>query len=308
MSTIKKYLKKSNYTKEVYYSANEKLLAFMIKVSPITASKYLYKRAIGKKLNLNKPEDFNEKLQWLKINWQHPLVVKCADKYEVREHVKKCGCEETLTELYGVYNNTSEINWNKLPKKFVLKTTNSCGTNIICNDKSKMNKNDVFRKLEKWLKIDYGLKYAEIHYSKMVPKIICEEYIETDAGLLPNDYKLYCFNGKPKLILVITERESGNHQRNFLDLNWKEMDLLKEKKDKQTPAMPKNYAQMISFAEKMAKGFPFVRIDFYSAGDRTIFGEMTFTPVGGFASYFNEDALKLLGNWIELPEKYTDLD
>lgn len=306
MLDIKKLFNKSDLIRGIYQSANKKFVALLVKISPVLASKYLFKRAIGKKLNLNNPQDFNEKIQWLKLYWQHPLVVKCADKYEVRDYVKECGCGEILNELYGVYNDVSEIDFNALPQKFVLKTTNSCGTNIICNNKSKLDKDKVFGKLKKWLKIDYGLNYAEIHYSKIKPKIVCEKYIETDAGLLPNDYKVYCFNGKLKVILVITDRETGYPQRFFFDLDWEEMDLMKEKIiNKRSPSKPKSLRQMILYAEKLSKRFPFVRVDFYDFKDRPILGEMTFTPVGGLASYYKEDALKMLGDWIELPKKYS---
>src|SRR5690606_8377244 len=175
----------------------------------------LYKNRLGKKLNLRDPKDFNEKLQWLKLYWQHPLVIQCADKYEVRSFVQERGCEAILNELYGVYKDVSEIEWEKLPSKFALKTTNGSGTNIICSDKSKLDKREVFEKLDDWLKKDYSLVAAEVHYSKMVPQIICEKFIETDDGLLPNDYKLFCFNGEPRVILVVTERASGEYQRHF---------------------------------------------------------------------------------------------
>ena len=126
----------------------------MVKVSPVLATKYIYKRATGKSIDLNNPKSFNEKVQWLKLYWQHPLVVQCADKYEVRAFIKERHCEDILNPLYGVYNDTSEIDWDKLPEKFVLKTTNGCGTNIICKDKDELDKEEIVTKLKKWLKTD----------------------------------------------------------------------------------------------------------------------------------------------------------
>ena len=209
-------MKNNDFIRNNLLAVEKRLFAILVKSSPVLATKYKYRRATGKSINLDNPKTFNEKVQWLKLYWQHPLVAKCADKYEVREFIQERNCDEILNPLYGVYDATSEIDWDKLPEKFVLKTTNGCGTNIICKDKGKLDKEEVFTKLNKWLKTDYSLRFAEIHYSKMTPRIICEKYIETEDGLLPNDYKVFCFNGKPKFILAINERETGNHQRYFL--------------------------------------------------------------------------------------------
>lgn len=306
MSLIKSILKKSTIIRAVLQKGTKYILAALVKVTPLLASKYLYRKTTGKKLDIKNPKDFNEKLQWLKLYWQHPLVRKCADKYEVREYVKNCGCEEILNELYGVYDDVRQIEWDLLPDKFVLKTTNSCGTNIICTDKSKLNRNESFGKLRKWLKTDYGLCYAEIHYSKIKPRIICEKYIESDGGALPKDYKIFCFNGTPRIIQVITDRGVGQPKRYFYDLEWNVMDLTKEYlTEMKELCRPKNLDQMIAYSRRLAKGFPFVRVDFYDTEERAILGEMTFTPVGGLATYYREEALKKFGDWISLPKKYT---
>ncbi len=304
--SIKEVIKKNQLVRNKLIAFEKKLVAILVKLSPVLATKYIYKRATGKSIDLNNPKSFNEKVQWLKLYWQHPLVVQCADKYEVRAFIKERHCEENLNPLYGVYNDTSEIDWDKLPEKFVLKTTNGCGTNIICKDKDELDKEEVFTKLNKWLKTDYSLQFAEIHYSKMTPRIICEKYIETEDGLLPNDYKVFCFNGEPKFILAINERETGTHQRYFFDLNWNLLEYEKKKnisKSYNTPRKPKSLSQMIDSSLRLSEGFPFVRVDFYDGKNKPIFGEMTFTPVGGLATYYKDDIATMLGEWIELPEK-----
>src|SRR5699024_7661163 len=130
---------------------------------------------------------------------------------------KECGCEEILNQLYFVYDSVSEILWEEIPDKFALKTTNGCDTYIVTRDKSNLDKDESLRKLKKWLDIDFGLQYAEIHYSKMKPRIICEKYIETDAGLLPNDCKFFCFNGEPKFLYVGVIDESGYTHKTYYD-------------------------------------------------------------------------------------------
>lgn len=304
MLKIKEKLKKNERIRNFYNKAYKRYVALLVKTSPVLASKYLYKKTTGKKLNLKEPKAFNEKLQWLKLYWQHPLVAKCGDKYEMRQYVKDCGCEEVLNELYGVYEDATEIDWEVLPQKFVLKVTNGCGFNIICDDKSKLDKTKAINQLNEWLKTDYSLYAAELHYAKMKPRIICERYIETNAGFLPNDYKIYCFNGKPKLVLVVTERDN-DPKLFFLDLNWCKLDIGKKDTKGDLPNKPDCFNDMLEYAEKLAKPFPFVRVDFYDFNGIPILGEMTFTPAGCMAMNFNEYGLEMLGDMLQLPEKYT---
>lgn len=279
------------------------MLSFITKFSPVIATKYIYRRATGEKLNLKNPKNFNEKIQWLKLYWKNPLIVKCADKYEVRKYVIDNGFEEILNEMYGIYNNTSEIEWETLPDKFALKTTNGCGTNIICNDKGKFEKEEAFGKLDKWLKKDYGLEFAEIHYSKITPRIISEKYIETDSGLFPIDYKIFCFNGKPEFIYVGIEREKGL-KRVFMDLNWNKLDITKDSSNNSLNInKPETLDEMLYYAEVLSRPFPFVRIDFYNLDGKVIFGEMTFTPSGGLSTYYKDEALEYLGEILKLPAK-----
>ena len=275
-------------------------------LSPTMASKMLYTLSTRKILNINNPTTFNEKLMWLKLNWQNPLVVKCADKYEVRDYVKSCGHENILTKLYGVYQSPDEIIWSDLPDKFAMKCTHGCGFNIICDNKDELNKTEAINKLEQWMKTRYVFEAIEIQYDKMTPRIICEEYIETEAGLLPNDYKIYCFNGEPKLTLVCTER-TDNVKLDFMDLEWNQMDIgANGWESGKIPKKPESYNEMIKICRDLAKPFPFVRIDFYDYNGKPILGEMTFTPAGCAARYYNNKGLNLLGDMIELPEKYLD--
>lgn len=280
------------------------IISILVRLSPVLASKILFRLKTGKILNLENPRDFNEKLQWLKLYWRHPLVSKCADKYEVREYIKSCGCEEILNQLYGVYEDAREIDWDQLPEKFVLKATHGCGWNIICNDKSKLDKEKAKKQLNQWLKVDLSLHAAELHYGKIKPKIISERYIETDAGFFPIDYKVFCFNGEPKVVRVTTDRGSG-FKLSHLNLNWEELDIeKKEVKNEKIPKKPACYNQMLDYAKKLSAPFPFVRVDFYDFQGKPIFGEMTFTPSACMATYFTEKGLKILGDMLELPEKY----
>ena len=270
------------------------------KLSPELAIKLIYRVSFGKKLNLNNPRMFSEKLMWLNLYWNDDIKVKCSDKYEVRKYIEEIGEGNTLNELYNVYDSVDEINWNELPEKFVLKCTHGSGTNIICKSKKDLNIENAICQLNKWMKTDYSLFSAELHYSKIKPRIICEKYIETENGGFPIDYKIYCFNGEPKITLVCEEREKGKTKQSYYDKRWNRIYIEAEESNISDVIKPVNYDKMLSMAERVSKNIPFVRVDLYDFQGNILFGEMTFTPRGCLNTNISEDAQKQLGNWLSI--------
>ncbi len=271
-------------------------------ISPLLLSKIMYYHKYKKKLNLKDPIMFNEKLMYLKIkNYNNNNIVwQCSDKYLVREYAKKHGVEEKhLPKLMYVYNTSDEINFDTLPNKFALKCTHGCGFNIICTDKEKLNKKETLEKLKKWQKTKFGYESAEVHYTHIKPLIICEEYLNFKDEL-PNDYKVYCFNGVPKVILVCSERDKGL-KLNFYDLKWNELLIGKNKyRNKNEIKKPNCFEKMIEISKKVSAEFPFVRVDFYEYKNDAILGEMTFTPAACLANYYTPKGEKYLGSLLKI--------
>ena len=252
-------------------------------ISPTLTSKFYYMMKVGKKLNLKNPKTFNEKLMWAKLNCykDDTLVIKCADKYLVRDYIKDSGCEELLNDLIGVYNTVDEIDFDKLPNQFVLKINNAAGYNIICSDKTKLDVEKVKKTLNKWLKNPYWKFYAEVHYKEIPVKIVCEKFLETSDGNAIEDYKFYCFQGKPLFCMVCVGRNLGKPKYYFMSKDWELMRINPagiNAPDDFSLAKPKCIDEMYKYAEILSKPFEFVRVDFYSYQDKTIFGELTFTP------------------------------
>lgn len=266
-------------------------------------TKVFYRIVMGRKLNLNKPETFNEKIQWLKLNYYpyNSTVIQCADKYRVREYVKSKGLDDTLIGLYGVWDNVQDIPWDDLPDKFALKCNHGCAYNIICDDKNSLDKKKAIKQLNRWMKEDFSLFNCEVHYSRIDRKIICEKYIETDGGFFPVDYKFFCFNGKPAFIGVFIER-STELKRVFMDLDWKPLRITKDCIS-DIPKRPSCYTQMLHDVEILCKDFVFVRVDLYALNNSVVFGELTFTPTGGMAPFFLSAADRELGDLLVIPDE-----
>lgn len=266
-----------------------------------TMSKIYFRIVLKKKLNLKNPQTFNEKIQWCKLYYypRSKRVVTCADKYAVREYIKRKGYGETLTPLLGVWDNANDIEWDKLPDQFVLKCNHGCAYNIVVPDKRKLDEVKATKQLNDWLKEDFGAFNIELHYSKIKPhKVICEEFL----GESITDYKFFCFNGEPKYIYVsndlIHDRQA---QIGFFYLDGTKMPLTRDDyTDIPEVKLPPFFDKMTQMAKKLSQDFPFVRVDFFIANGRYYFAELTFTPGAGMMPFNPEKYDLEWGNMLDI--------
>lgn len=273
----------------------------LYKISPTLELKLLFRIKQEYGLNLKNPKTFNEKIQWIKIYDRNPLMPKCVDKYTVREYITKRKCSEILNELIWEGFNPEEIPFDKLPEKFVIKVTHGSTFNIICTDKNKLNIEEAKRKLKKWLKEKFLPCYGEWFYGIEKPRIIVEKFIESEEEL--KDFKVFCFNGEPKIIGVYSNRNSGNLCQEMYDINW---NLLEGHTNhyalpKKLTQKPKNIQKMLKYAKKISKGFNHVRVDFFNPNNNLIFGEMTFTSSAGYGKFSSKKFAEEMGDYLELP-------
>ncbi|TYB33249.1 MAG: carbonic anhydrase [Flexistipes sinusarabici] len=269
--------------------------------------KIQYRVKTWRKLNLKNPKRFTEKLQWYKLYYRDPLLAKCSDKYLVRNYVEEKGLSHILNELYGVYNDVDEIDFSGLPDKFVLKSTNGGGGNniIICKDKNKLDVEKARKQMKKWLIPQKNGGGREWVYYRHKPKIIAEKYIESgNKGLI--DYKFFCFNGDPKYLYVISERDFGNKAKlGIFDIDFNKLNYYRKDESKMIEKIkkPKNYEEMIETAKLLSEDFPHVRVDLYNLNGKIIFGELTFFDGSGFQTYEPDEFDFILGEEFILPKR-----
>ena len=263
--------------------------------------KKMFKRRMWDTLNLNCPITFNEKIQWLKLYDRTELHTKCADKYLVREYVSGVLGEDYLIPLLLHTSNLNKISADVLPSSnFVIKTNHDCGTVIIVKDKDSQNWNEVRCTLRHALKRNYYLPGREWQYKNIFPRIIVEKLLLDDEGNIPHDFKLFCFNGKFKMIQVDTNRFQ-DHKRNFYDRDWNLLDVEVTFGKAKQVSKPNNLSELITIAEKLAKPFIFVRVDLYVIQNKIYFGELTFHPDSGFTIFSNKKYDYELGDCLSLP-------
>ncbi len=282
-----------------------KFMQILAGIAPVLHTKILYYIVFKKKLNLKKPVTLNEKLLWLKLyEYSHnKLCTLCADKYLVRKYIKDKGCEEILNELYGVYDKAEDIDFNQLPNKFVLKCNHSSGQNIICDDKNVLDIKNTKETLKKWLIIDFWRFFSEIHYKNIDRKIIAEKFIENDIGEFPDDYKFYCFHGKPEVIMLCTNRKTKT-KFYYFDLEWNILPLSTDSiiaiENNECFTKPKGLDKLVEYAKKLCTDFEFVRVDLYLVDSSVLFGELTFCPGAGLDRDRLYETDVFLGNKLNL--------
>lgn len=289
---------------------NNKLSYFLSKHCLKMYLAMFYENWTGRMLNYRKPEDFNQYL--MKLSWinsrdkkMHKLIPQCVDKYAVREYITSKGYADTLNELYGVYDNVEDIDFDSLPYQFVMKMNNACGRNYICLDKSACNWNEVKKMFAEWLtEVDLGWTTGEWQYALIKPRIIIEKYLKDLGETSLIDYKIHVIKGKCRNILVCYNREfataekQGTVSLDNYSLEWERTDdiLSTCHPKRQIVQKPKQLDKMLQMAADCSKEFAYCRFDLYEIDGNIVFGEMTFTPHGNVLDYYSDDYLKRMND------------
>ena len=268
-------------------------------ISDKTIIKKKYKKVFGKELNLNNPKTFNEKLQWLKLNDRKDIYIKMVDKCDVKDYVANIIGDEYIIPTLGVWNNFSDIKFNKLPNQFVLKCTHDSGGLCVIKNKNEINLEKIKLKLEKSLNRNYYYYGREWPYKNVVPRIMAEKYMGDNLS----DYKIFCFNGVPKIILVCTDRyQKDGLCEDFFDTNWKHLDIKRptHPNANRNIEKPNNLDKMLEFSKELSKDIKFLRVDFYEINGKIYFGELTFYPASGLSGFVPSDWDIKLGNMLNI--------
>lgn len=259
--------------------------------------KIIYRIRVHKKLHLDNPQTFTEKIQRMKLEDHNPIYPLIADKYEVRKYVEDRIGTEYLTKLYGVYNLPEEIDFLNLPDRFVLKTTHDSGGCIIVNDKKEFDIVKNRKKLHRLLKRNFYWKGREWCYKDIRPRIICEEILEDSEKQDLWDYKFFCFHGEPKLLLVATERQERT-KYDFFDLDFRHLDIINaDPMSGKELEKPKNFDKMIDIVRRLSKDLEQVRVDLYNIEGKIYFGELTLYHSSGLDWFEPYEWDKKIGDW-----------
>jgi hypothetical protein len=274
-------------------------------ISDETYLRIAYFIKTGKRLHLNPPVTFNEKLQWLKLHDRRPEYTMMVDKYEAKRYVAEKIGEEHIIPTYGVWEKFEDIDFSQLPNQFVLKCTHDSGGLVICKDKNAFDKDKARKKINSCLKHNFYWGQREWPYKNVKPRIIAEKYM-TDDGDELQDYKVHNFNGVPKVVLVCRDRfKEAGLTEDFFTGEWKHLDVKRpEHPNAETASkQPERLKDMLTMAAQLSARIPFVRTDFYEVNGEIYFGELTFFPSSGFGGFDPKDFNERFGSWIVLSDE-----
>lgn len=265
--------------------------------------KLLYRANLGKRLNLENPQTYNEKLQWLKLYDHKDIYTTMVDKHEVKKYVADIIGEEYIIPTLAVYDNFDQIDFDALPDQFVLKCTHDSGGLVICKDKSQLDKAVARKTLEKSLKNNFFYQWREWPYKNVKPRIIAEQFMEDSVTKELRDYKFFCFDGVAKALFIATERQASEETKfDFFDMDYNHLDMRHGHPNAEVlPQKPVCFEKMRELAEKLSVGIPQVRVDFYEVDGKVYFGELTFFHHGGLVPFEPEEWDYTFGSWIKLP-------
>ncbi len=301
INSIKKIVNNRPYREELFntYIANKFC-------DDETIIKKMFRLKMGYDLDLSNPKTFNEKLQWLKLYDRRPEYTVYVDKYKVRAFIASKIGEQYLIPLIGVYESAEDIDFSKLPNRFVLKCNHNSGTGMyICKNKSLINIEKVKKNLKKGLREDYYRGAGrEWPYKDVHRKIICETYMEGDNGEL-NDYKVLCFDGEPKFIEYHSGRFAGVHKQDWYDVEWNKTSITQSEMSCTDYELDKPVFldEMIRLSRILSKGIPHVRVDWYYANNQLYFGELTFFDGSGYCPFDDFKVDQMLGELIPIPKR-----
>jgi hypothetical protein len=265
-----------------------------------------YRYFTGEKLNLKEPSNFNEKLQWLKLYDRKPEYTRWADKYAVKQYIRETLGETYVVPTFGVWDRFEQIPWDSLPNQFVLKCTHDSAGLVICTDKTTFDKKNAQEKLEACQKRNFFYSGREWPYKNIKPRILAEQYLEDNTFHELRDYKIFTFNGIPKIMHLVSNRQNAQEETygDFFDMDFNHLDLTMGHENAPIcPEKPRNFQLMKEFAQKLAKGTAQLRVDFYEVDGQLFFGELTFFQDSGYAEIAPPAWNGVLGSWIQLPEK-----
>lgn len=269
-------------------------------ISPKLFIKLKYWVMNSQSINLKTPKTYNEKLNWMKLNYRKEEFKMMVDKYEVRKYVADKIGDEYLIELLGVWDRAEDINFELLPEQFVIKCTHDNRSAIICRDKSKIDIDDVRSKLKKGLKRKFYALTGEWHYKNDHPRIIAEKYMTDGKNKYLTDYKFYCFEGDPKMLLVVNDR-FGDTRHNYYDMEFNKLPCVLDYPNADfVHQKPENFEQMVELARKLSKDLFHVRVDLYNVNGEIYFSELTFYNNNGMRAFRDKEWEYKLGDMLDL--------
>lgn len=265
-----------------------------------------YRMAFGRFPDFKNPRTYNEKLQWLKLHDRNPVYHEMVDKLAAKRFAARRIGEEYIPGVLGVWERVEDIDYDALPERFVLKCTHDSGSVVLCDDRKTFDRDAAEKLLRRGLAMDYYKEYREWPYKDVPRRILAEEFLAGEGERAPDDYKVMCFGGQPKLV-ILHQGRFGGHTMDFYDTGWNRLPITRvgQPRSESDAPRPEQLEQMLTLSAVLAKDIPHLRVDWYISDGRLYLGELTFFNASGFGPFVDPEDDLLLGSWIPLGERMS---
>jgi teichuronopeptide biosynthesis TupA-like protein len=263
-----------------------------------------YKRVFGRPPNLDHPITFNEKLTYKILRDRRPILTRLADKLLARDYVAERIGTGYMTELYQVCRSAAEIDWDRLPRRFVLKANHGNDMNVFVMDKAKADRAAIARRFDGWLATNLYEHTQEWCYRDIQPAILAEELLRESDGTMAIDWKFFTYDGRAEFLQVDMDRFTGQ-KRNSYDRGLRRLPFRgRHPNSPDDPKFPANIDAMFALADRLGAGLDFIRVDMYNVDGRIVFGEFTNYPGGGNEPFDPREFDELYGSKWRWPPPY----
>jgi hypothetical protein len=246
-----------------------------------------YKNRHGLAPRLNPPVSFNEHILHRIIYDRDPRLKVICNKLAVRDFIRKHAGPEFVVPLLGVWKDPTEIDWDSLPQRFVLKPNHASGPVAIVLGDSDRNPDLLTESACNWLSYDYFDKSLEWAYLGIPRRILAEPLLTGPEGGPPTEAQVLVFFGKAAYIRVLTGKKLTPDRRdNWFDATGTRLPLCHDAIPLGDFVLSEGDVRiLVPVAERVSAGFSHLRVDFYLTNDGPKIGELTPYHAGGTAMW-----------------------
>lgn len=222
-----------------------------------------------------------------------PVRVFVSDKEFGKIFIKAVCGDQYIIPTHRVLTSVAEVDACEFPNQCAIKPTHGCHEVILRKDGEPLD----LDKIRGWFDYNFYHESREANYRALTPKVIIEQLVfpATDSC----EYTILCYRGIAKVVVGISDRGTGLAATRFYDFDWNYLGIyrLADKGSDDVPP-PSDLEAMREVAERIARYFPFVRVDFYSDGNTFYIGEITNNSGSGLLTYQPEGAEQKLSRLV----------
>jgi hypothetical protein len=249
-----------------------------------------YHHHIGRLPNIAFPKRYSERMLWRKLIDHDPQFVVFSDKLATKDYCRRVCPDLLLPQTLWTGHDTNAIPDELFRGDVFVKTNHGFNFNYPIRG-GIVDRVDLKKKTDSWLKSVHGVKTGQWAYAMVEPTLFVEEAVgDAEQDLL--DFCIRASNGKAILGSVSGHNKKPNSWIRYLDLDGNPTASASDKGDEPEP-LPEGieiqpaYRLALQHTAKLSVGVDYARFDFMWNGTSLYGGEITVYPAAGASEIKN---------------------